>query len=39
MDLGTIEGIEGTEGLVQQEDLLLRQDRPEERGPLSHTTR
>src|SRR5690349_3440378 len=39
MDLGAIEGIEGTEGLVQQEDLLLRQNRSEERGPLPHTTR
>jgi hypothetical protein len=39
MDLGTVEGIEGTEGLVQQEDVLLRQDRAEERGALPHTTR
>src|SRR5262249_38311333 len=39
MDLGAIEGIKGAEGLIQQEDFLLRQDCPEERGPLSHTAR
>ena len=39
VDLGAIESIEGAEGLVQQEDLVLRQDGPEERGALPHTTR
>src|SRR5262249_12581762 len=39
MDLSAIEGIKGTKGLVQQEDLRLRQDRTEERSALPHTTR
>ena len=39
MDLGAIEGVEGSKRLIQQEDFVIGQDRTQERCPLPHAAR